>query len=786
MYSAVRALSRDRTCAALAVLSLAAGLGLTASLASVADAILYRPLPVGSPGEIVRVFTSSAAQPLGLVSYPDFDDLRRASRTTALIAQSQILIAVAPGPGARGQMRLGLAVTADYFDVLRVPPAVGRMFRAEEARSAVVVLGHAFWESQFGSDPRAIGGIMELGGAPFTIIGVAAKNFSLDRFAHESFYVPANVYDAGLLPAAGHPTANRAARCLNVYGRLRSGASIDAARAELAAISARLVAEYPATNGGHRSAVMTELDARLRADRTMPAVARLLIGIAALMLAIVCVNVCGLLLVRAEARAKETAVRLAMGASVGTLLRQSLMESAMLSAAGAALGLPLAWAAGRALSRAATLPTDFPISIEPETGARVLIVTALAATVATLVTGAAPVLAALRCNIAQVLKARAGASKSRSRNALAIAEIAFATALAACCGLLIEAIGAAARVDPGFRAAHVLTMALDPSQIRGESEAGAREFYRVLLDRVRALGGVKTAALAQSSPLGYSGAQRQIEIEGERDPATVWMNIVSNDYFDALHIPLISGRAFDERDTASSGPVAIVNEELAKRGTRIRMNGRLLEVVGVARTAKYFSLGEAPRPYFYLPFSQNCASRMVLHIETAGRPGELARAAVDVIHSIDAAQIVSEVRPLSEYIARGATFQARVALDAVAAVGLCGLALALAGLYGVVSHTVNARRREIGIRLALGAGRRRVIAWVLAGGIRMALIGTIAGIAASLAARRLIAGLIPGAAFGETLPLVTAAALVMLTAAAACLGPAWRAANIYPARSLRE
>ena len=783
---AIRSLWKSRGLAVLAIISLSAGLGLTAALSSVADAILFRPLTAAHPGEIVRVFTASAAQRFGFTSYPDFEDLRDNSRSTIMIAQTQILVAVASGRDSAAQVRMGLAVTPDYFDVLHVPAALGRTFRAEEARDAVVILANAFWKSQFGSDPRVIGRRIPLSGTPFTVIGVAAENFGLDRFAHEDFYVPIQVYDTGLLPSSGRPTEDRSRRYLNIYTRLRGRSTLGQARAEIAVIGARLAAEHPETNRGRRMITVTELDTRLNSDRTMPVLAALLIAVAALIFLIACANVAGLLLVRAEARATETAIQIALGATRARLFAESISVSLTIAIAGALFAFPIAWAATRVLETVATLPSDMRFTIAATPGVRVALVMLLAAGIAALVSGLAPLLIASESNALQTLKSQRSAGRGRWRDALVTMEVACAAALVACGISLAGAIGHAARIDPGYRTDHVLTLALDPAQVR-YGEAQARAFYDRAVESVRKIAGVRDVALAQSAPLGFVGAQRMIEIAGEPERSALWINIVTPNYFDLLRIPLIAGRAFTDGDSPGAPPVAIVNEELARRcglGAQFRMNGRMVRVIGVARTARYFAIGEAPRPFLYLPFSQNYASRMVLHVRTEGDPGAAAHAVVTEIHALDAAQPVSEVRPAGDYLTAGATFQARVALEFIAAAGLCGIALALAGLYGVVAQAAIARRREIAIRIALGARPRTITMMMLARAMRLAVAGTCAGSMIALCAQGWIAGLIPGAK-GPAACLCGAAAVLALSLAATLI-PAVRVSSVDPSACLRE
>ena len=768
MRFALRAAVRNPRFTALVVLSLAAGIGLTAALASVADAILYRPLPVDRPEEIVRVYTGSAGQTLGFVSFPDFEDFRVASRTLAgAVAQTQVLIAVGGENGAPPQVRMGLAVTPDYFDVLGVRPALGRGFIPKESSAAEVVLGHGFWESAFAADWKIIGRAIRVGGAAFTVIGVAPEGFGLDRFLHEDFYVPMGVYRVGLLPSTGRPLEDRAKRYLSVYGRLARGATLEQARAELTALAARLENAHPETDRGRRAVVFTEFQARLLGDRTMPVMAGLALVVGVLMLAIACSSVTSLVLMRAEARARETAIRVAMGATRARLLIENLTSSLILAILGGALAIPVAWAVTRMLANSARLPADLPFSLAVRIDPRVAGLAGIVCLMGICLTTRRP------------LKIAAG-GRTRVMNTLVTIEIAVVAMLVASGGSILSGISSAARIDLGYRTDHVLVMALDPSQAR-YAEGQTRTFYRELLDRVRAFPGVAAAALAQSVPLGYSSAQREIVI-GDHPALSVWINVVSQDYFRLMGMPIAEGRGFDERDTETSPPVMVVNHALDKllNGAPVRLNGRKIEVIGVVRTAKYFQLTEAPRPYFYLPYSQTYASRMFLHVETEGDPASAAHALVNEVHRIDTGQPVSEVRALRDYSIKGAMLSARVAVDALGAVGLGGMLLALAGLYGVVSSATERRRREIAIRIALGASQLSVVILMLRQGMKLVTIGTACGLAAALGVSRFLTSLVAGTGKLDAWVLGFAALLVAAASFAACLIPACRAACTEP------
>jgi putative ABC transport system permease protein len=712
---------------------------MAAALASIVDAILLRPLPVAHPEEVARVFTASEAQPLGFVSYLDFEDFRAA---IPMVAECLVPVSVGDPP----QIRMALAVTSDYFRILGVSARFGRTFSEEDHAAAILAHGSA---ADIGKDLRVAGRL-------YTIIGIAPENFSLDRFLHPDLFLPIRSLDDGKI------LEDRSRRFLTVHVRGLAQA------ARIASIAARLEQEHPETNRGRRAVVLDELTARLRTDKTMPPLAALLSGLALLILAIACANACGALLIRSAARSRDTALKLALGASRVRLLLASLRESGVIALLGCAAALPLAWVFKEALRRSVVLPSDFGISIAARIDWRIATLAAAAALVSTLLCGAVPSL--VRINVWTALQSSRQGSASRARNVLAAIEVALAAALVSTGGWLFFGLYAASKADLGYRADHIAVMTFDPGQ-SGYSEARTRAFYRDLTDRVRVLPGVKGVALAQSIPLGVTGAQRQLRI-GDREEMTVWMNIVTPEYFERLRIGFLRGRTFDDRDPLE----AIVNEELAKRigaGEKVRVAGRTVEVIGVVKTAKYLRWDEPPRPFLYLPYAQNYASRMTLHVESTGSVFEAARSPEVPM---------SDARMLSEYFNNGAMFALKAALRIAEMAGGGGLLLALAGLYGAVSSAVERRRREIAIRTALGARPGELFAMMVRQGMGIALIGTASGLIAAQCASFLLRGFVPGG----WLPWAPAAAAILLAASwLACAIPAIRALRVDPAVVLR-
>lgn len=700
----------------------------------------------------MRVFTASVEQPFGLVSYPDFEDFRKAETIQGAVAECLIPVAAGDPP----RMQLALAVTPDYFRVLGVGARFGRTFDAEDERADVAVLAHG--------TAGDVGKTLRVAGRLYTIVGVAPENFGLDRFLHEDFYIPIRSYGDGKI------LEDRSRRILTVYVR---GAG---AGPEIAAIAARLEREHPQSNRGRRAVALDEFSARRRTDKMMTPVAALLGVLAVLILAAACANACGAMLVRGEARTLETATKLALGASPARLLAESMKEAVGIAAAGCALGLLLARLLMEALRRSIALPSDFSISIAARIDGRVLAAAAAASVLGAVLCGLGPQFFLVwRIDPGSVLKSRGRGGKGRARELLALAEVALAATLTASGGSLWMGLRAAKIADLGYRTQDISVMTFDPAQ-QGYDETRTRAFYQELMDRVRALPGVRGVALAQSVPLGMTGAQRQIRI-GQEEEFTVWSNIVSPQYFARMRMPLAAGRAFEEQDRA----VAIVNQELAKRvgvGEKMAVGGRSMEVVGVVKTAKYMRWDEAPRPFLYLPYSDNYASRMTLHIESEGDVFAAVRSLARDVPGSDA-------RRLREYFDNGAMFGVKIALKMAAAAGAGGLLLALAGLYGVVSSTVARRRREIGIRMALGATRVHVFSAILRDGAAIAVLGSAAGLLFARSLAGLLKGFVPGAR-DSGWANAGAAALTILACLMACVIPAARALRVDPAKVLKE
>ncbi len=805
---ALRVLAKNPGFTAVAVLSLAIGIGANSAIFSLADALLLRPLPVRQPSRLMDVSTSTPENQFGATSFPNYRDFREKSHSfEGLVAYEFYTFGFATSPSVQPQMRMGFLVSDNFFQTLGVQPTIGRGFTAEEAkvpgRDALVILSYDLWANQFGSDRSVIGRAIRLNGIDFTVIGIAPESFTgMDQFIRPALYVPLTMSQR-LSASVKDPLENRSAHDLQIKARLKPGVSREQAQAELIAISKNLEKAYPETNRNHSAAVQTEIQARIQQDPYDAALAIMLMALVGLVLLIACANVANLLLSRARARSREIAIRLAIGIGRVRLVRQLFTESLLLALFGGALGLGLAYAGIRFL-KGIPVPTDIPVVIGVQLDERVLLASLLAAVLSALVFGLAPALQAVRIDIVAGLRSAGLTSSARrrtlGRNALVIGQVAFSMILLVAAGMLVDGFRKTLKLDPGFRTDHIMLMQFDTQLVR-YTEDQSKTFYRNLVDRVRALSGVRSAALAETIPMtpgqqNYSVIPDGYQFPRGQEAATVLGAAVDERYFDTLKMRLASGRAFTAADQADSRRVAIVNEAFAKKywpdkdaiGKRIRLkdrNGPLAEVVGVAKTSRYLFVSEGPLPYVYLPFSQNPSASMVIYVETYGDPAEMAPQLRNAVRSLDPNLPIFNSRTFENIYHQRATVVVLMILQMVASMGLLGLALALIGLYGLIAYSVSRRTQETGIRMALGAHRSQVLAMVLRQGFVLSIIGIGIGLVASIGVRNLLAVGLVG--LGSTSPavLVVVPLALLLVTMAACYLPARRASQVDPIRALR-
>jgi putative ABC transport system permease protein len=797
---AFRKLAKSPGFVAAAASSLALALGANTAIFSLANAILLRPIPgVSETDALVNVHPVAPGESgdFGAFSYPDYADLRDRSRGLSALAAFNGR-GMSFGSGDHVELVGGQLVSGNYFSVLGTRAHLGRLLEERDdtpaGASAVAVVSYALWQGRLGADPAVVGREIRLNGFPFTVVGVAEPGFA----GHFTGF-PFDVYaPLGMTPQAApnETLGKRDSEWLELVGRLGSGVSLASAQAELAALATGLERERPAPQPG-RSIVLTPvtgLDDSLRG----PVIAFLAIlqGAASLLLALACVNVAGLLLARAAERRKEMAVRLAIGARASHLVRQLLSEALLLFGLGGVLGTLLAaWTAGLLVEFQPRFP--IPLRLDLSLDMRVLAFGALCTLATGVLFGLVPAWEAARVSLVPALKDLDRGAGSRLRRAFVAGQVALSLVLLTIAGLFLRSLGSVQGLDPGFRIAGVhlasVNLALLPrDEVRG------RAFYRQLLERLHSTPGVDSASLAQVVPLslGFGSLGALIQVDGHETPAAggfrVDLNAVTPRYFETLSLPLVGGRGFEPGDSADAPGVAIVSEALSRRfwpdqgalGQRLRWRDRSWRVVGIARDSATRRLGEEARPHLYVPFDQSYSPGMtVLARGAAAIPlGAVLRRE---IRALDPDLPILGEMPLGEFVGRSLAPQRMAGVVSAVLAGF-GLVLATLGVYGLVAHFVVRRRREVGLRVALGARPLDVTRLFLGEGVRLACLGTGLGLAGAAAVTRVLAAFLPGVSPLDPLAFSAAAALMAATAALASLVPARRAARLDPLSTLRE
>lgn len=812
---AVRTLANSPGFVLIAILSLALGIGANSAAFSYVDAILLRPLPAPDSGRIIAVDSTAPGTHLGAMSYPDYADLRDRTKTLhSLVAYSMIPMAYSVNRDASPKFNLGVIVSGNFFLGLGIETPVGRSFRADEdsvtGRDLVAIISHSMWERDYGSSPSAIGQRIRVNGADFTILGVAPEGFTgPEAFLLPDVYVPMHSFEQAIPTAKSDFLTARDNRRFNLLGLLSPGASEAQAAAELSTIAAQIAAQYPETNKDRTVTALSYLRARYQNDPPDAQLAIALVITTGLVLLIACANVANLVLARGTARVKEIAIRMAIGAGRGTLLRQLLTESLVLAIVGGLAGLVVGYACVRFLN-SIPVPSDFPLALGVRMDQRMLWFS-LAISLATgIVFGLLPALRATRTDLASSIKTSDQApskvllfrGKLTPRNFLVVLQLTLSVVLLMLSAFFVRGFQAARKIEIGFRIDHTLFFSLDPSSQR-YSEAKTRQFYKELKDRLKDVPGVQNAALSSSIPFSTNQNVRPITIdgyqmrEGEDAPKTLSYS-VDEDYFPLMQVPMLRGRTFTAQDTADSPKVAIVNEELARRlfpkrnalGKRIRFDsdhGPEVQIVGIAKTGKYFYWAEAPQMALWLPSSQDYSPGMYVEVRTAGDPASLSGAARAQVQALDRDIAVHRVSTLESFYEQRAMLGPRIIAQILTATGMSGLLLAVIGLYGVVAFSVSRRTREIGIRMAIGARPGDVLKMVLRQGMAFAFVGIAIGLAIMIPLLR--GGVLQTFAVGVSpydpsvvagIPAILAAVMLAATAI-----PARRASHINPMQTLR-
>ena len=791
----------------VAVLTLAVGIAVSATVFSWVDGVLLHSYPgvTDTRGLALIETVSAGGEHLVATSYLDYRDYRDNLKRVSAVAIAR-LTPVSAGDAGNAERFWAELVSANYFDVLRLKPALGRFLLPEEGADKpgafpVAVISHRLWRSRYNGDPGVLGRTIRLNRHPLTIVGVAPPEFrgSTVGFAYDVWMPITMAQDMG----SGYTLTYRGCRDLtSTLVRLAPGATIEQARAEVSALAKRLGADYPPTNRDVDATVVPVSAGHLGAQGMLSKPLGILMAVSALLLVIVCANVANLLLARAVSRQKEFAVRLAHGASPGRLVRQLLTETLLLAAAGAAGGLvTVAWT-GQWLNRLLP-PIDFPFDVRGGLSGPTLAFTVGAVVLATIASGLAPALFSRRADLNGVLNegGRGGIGGRRSqrlRRLLVGVEVALAAVALVGAGLFLRSFRNASRIDSGFQTKNVVVSQFSLSYA-GYSVDEQRSFCRLLRERMAGVPGVVGVTYTDFVPLTSpaSSPQDHVEVDGYVPASNEQMLLhratVPPGYFDFMGIRQLAGRDFTERDEAGAPGVAIVNETFARRffgggspiGRTVRFPGGPLTVVGEVKDSKYDTPTEPATPYFYLPFRQTFSAGLnfAVLVKTVGDPmlvvPELRRQALAL--NPDAA--FRSVR-LTEAVGYSLYAQ-RVAASLLAVVAAICLLLAALGLYSVISYGVSQRRQEFGVRMALGAGPWDVVRMVAGESVRMAVPGLLAGLAVALAAARTVSGMLIGVSAADPSTLAASALFLAAVTLVACSWPARRAMAVDPMSAIR-
>src|SRR6266480_3616496 len=782
----LRLLRRSPGFSLLAILCLTLGIGANAAVFSWIEGILFRPYPaVAHQERLVAIGGTSRDEPLGTpLSWPDFQDLQRSCTLCETLFVSKIT-GTTLSIGDRAERTTGSIVSANYFDAIGVPLMLGRGFLPgeDQGQSAhpIAVISYQLWQGRFRGDPQIVGKRQRLNGVMHTIIGVAREGF-YGTFVGwgMNFWVPASMED--IFESGGYKLEDRGARWIEAYARLKPGVAFAQAQQEFAAISGLLEAEYPATNRGRAIRFWPLWQTPFNNAGTLLPTLEIMLAVVAFVLLIACANVGNLLLVRSFARRHEMSVRLAVGAGRARLWKQLLTEGFVLSLFGAAGGLLVAYWCRHAL-----------VLLFPARGGVCLATTLLMGLVPVLQTGKIDLAQSMKMESAGVVSGR---ERAWVRSGLVLVQVSLSFVLLVGAGLLMQSLLKVRTASPGFNTRGVQDTAIDLLSA-GYTPARAQTFQDALLERVRALPGVESAAFAKMTPLSYvSSATAPIVVDGYQPPPeespTVEYNEVGDNYFVTMGIPLVAGREFTRADDEKAALVAVVNETMAQRywqgrstlGQRLQLKGRWMQVVGIAKDSKYSSVREKPTPFFFVPLRQNSLRGSVLNIRTPLAPQTTATAIAREVHALDSNVAPYEVITMQEQLDRSTSAQ-MVAVTLVGILGAMALVLAAIGLYGVMSYAVSQSTRELGLRMALGAGASNLLRLVLSRGLALTGAGVMLGAAAALLLTHLLGNLLYKVSPRDPVVFGCAFAVMALVSVAACLLPAWRAARTDPMRALR-
>ena len=811
----IRMLAKNPGFTAVAILTLALGIGANTAIFTIVNAVLLNPLPVADASRLVQLDTTDKKTTVALgnatrlgISFPNYEDYARQASVFSGLAAFQPTGLTLSG-GEKPKLFQGYLVTANYFDVLGVNAMLGRTFRPDEDQhpggDGVAVLSYGLWSREFGGARDVLGRRLNLNGTSYTVIGVTPPQFkgTLLFASADQIWIPVSMHRQVL---AGFIEANFQERRFldfTAIGRLRAGVSERQAESAVETVASRLEQQYPKENQGRGGTLSPIADASLGINLhdQVARAGEVLMGIVGLVLLIACVNLANLLLAQTARREKELCLRAALGAGSGRLVRQSLTESLLLSLVGGAVGLLIGywgrsvlWSYRPAFLRQA----DLALSLD----GRVLAFTFAIAVLTAILFGMVPAWKVSRPNLMDVLNTggRSGSmawGRSRFRQALVVSEVALALVTLVGAGLFLRSLRYAQGLDPGFESKKLFVIGVDLGSQHYDQDHG-EQYYRDAIERAGSSPGVLSAAVASNFPLG-GGLARTIFLEGQDEKSgkrgtLTSLNDVSSGYFQTVGIPLLRGRAFNDLDRKETKPVAIVNHAMAKHfwpsenplGKRFHFFGetQLLEVVGEVADSWQFGVAEDPQPVAYMPITQDYSPFGVLDVRTAGNPSAVIPSVREQVQSIDRNLAFIAVNTIGELLDQG-LWAPRMGAMLLGVFGLLALLLATVGIYGVLSYSVSQRTQEVGIRMALGATSRTVLGLVVGQGMLLVAIGVGIGLAGSLGLARLLASLLFGVKTSDPATFAVVSLVLAVAAFVATYIPARRATKVDPITALR-
>ncbi len=808
---AARSLARTPGLALFVVLALALGIGMSAASYSMLDSIVFRPYPVPRPRELMTLVSTSHESAFESWSYREFVDLRRMCRSYRdLVASSTVLgVGFARDGKSSPRVQPAMLVSGNYFKELDVEPDLGRGFLASEDqapdRDAVVVLAYDFFMRECSGDPAIVGRTIRLNGRDFTVVGVTRRGFpGMWVFSRIDLYLPLAMSHLFAGDAGQDLLEDRSARGLVVRGRLKPGVTLPQARTELAGIVTGFKDATPQLYRDRGASVHDQFEMRTQADDINWKFGLIFTVLGLSTLLVACTNVAGLLLSRARTRRREIAVRLALGAGRTRLVRFLLAESLLLAGAGGAAGIALGYFAITLLQRF-TIPADLPVHVPFRMDERVLFACVALTVLSAVLCGLAPALQSTRADVSAGLRASESDAPGRrgmwGRNALVVAQVAMSLMLLTASFLMARSFQASIGRATGFAKDHMLMVRLDPRLLQYDATR-TRRFYAQLAAALRRTSGVTGVALTTNPPLGLDTfgklalVPEGYDLPRDRDVMRAMYDVVDEGYFPTFAIAVTSGRAFTAADDSTAFRVAIVNETFAKRywpggsavGRRFRLDkpdGTPVEIVGVARTIKYGQTVERAQDFVYLPFAQRPVSRMVVMLRSSGDPLQLIAPVKQAVRALDANLPISELRSYEDLLRYSTIDGPGVAIRMVGTMGLVGMFLAIAGLYGLVAYNVARRTKEIGIRMAIGATQNDIMRLVLGKGMILVAAGSVLGLVLGFGVERLFQAMLFESAGVDVVSYLIVVPTMFLAAMLAAWLPARRALRIAPSTALR-